>query len=160
VNEQLEANSLHHSSPALTSTNAPPLELLVFNIEEVWFGLPLGSVERVVDITNTHNDFSALANVEQLDLHDWLFGSKLVMATAWMIFKDALGTLYGIPVDPVPTLVVVPIDRIRQLPHDVRTNSPLGIASHVARVNEPTRELTVFILEDPLELLRTVGSLI
>ncbi len=155
MNEHLYANSIHHSSPDLTSTSDPPIvELLVFTIEEVWFGLPLGRVERIVDITNTRNDFSALANVELLDLHDWLFGSSLLMPTAWTIFKDAVGTLYGIPVDPVPTLVVVPIDRIRQLPQDIRTTSPLGIASHVALVTEPTRELTVFILENPLDLLR------
>ena len=150
MNEQLEANSVQQFSPALTISSAPPIELLVFHIEEVWFGLPLGRVERVVDITNTRNDFSALANVELLDLHDWLFGSKLIGPTAWMIFKDAVGTLYGIPVDPTPTLVVVPLDRIRQLPHHVRTTSPLRIASHVALVTEPTRALTVFILEDPL----------
>jgi hypothetical protein len=154
VNEQLEANSVHQSSPALTSTSAPPIELLVFNIEAVWFGLPLARVERVVDITNMRNDFSTLANVKLLDLHDWLFGSNLVVPTAWTIFKDAVGTLYGIPVDPVPTLIVVPLDRIRQLPHDVRTTSPLGIASHVALVTEPTRELTVFIIENPLDPLR------
>jgi hypothetical protein len=124
------------------------IESILFDIDAVWFGIPLSRVDRLVDITNTHNDFSSLADVQPLDLHERLFGITLAAPTAWAIYKDASSSLYGIPVASVPTIVVVPIDRIRQLPIDFRTTSPLGIASHVARITEADRELTVFMLVD------------
>ncbi len=124
------------------------IESILFEIETVWFGIPLSRVDRLVDITNTQNDFSFLADVQPLDLHDRLFGTTLATPTAWAIYKDPNSNLYGIPVDPVPTIVVVPLDRIRQLPIEFRTTSPLGIASHVALITEADRELTVFMLVD------------
>ncbi len=127
---------------------ANTIELVVFKIEEVWFGIPLIKVECIVDITNTQADFSALEHVKLLDLHERLFGSNLATPAAWTIFRDPGGCCYGIPVDLVPTLMLVPFDRIRLLPGDVRATSPLGIASHVATISESTHELTVFILAD------------
>ncbi len=150
MNEPIYANFTKQSpveSPTAIGV-ATSIELIIFKIEEVWFGIPLRSVERIVDITNVHHDFSALASVELLDLHERLFGITLAEPTAWTIFKDAAGNLSGIPVDPVPTLAVVPLDRIRQLHIDFRTTSPLGCASHVALITESDRELTVFMLVD------------
>jgi hypothetical protein len=150
MNESIYAN-FTQKSPVESPTAivvAASIELIIFKIEEVWFGIPLGSVERIVDITNIHNDFSALDSVELLDLHERLFGTTLAAPTAWTIFKNAAGNLAGIPVDSVPTLAVVPLDRIRQLHLDFRTTSPLGFASHVALITESMQELTVFMLVD------------
>jgi hypothetical protein len=121
-------------------TNA--IESVLFDIDAVWFGIPLSRVERIVDLTNIHHDFSDLAGVEPLDLHERLFGHNLADPAAWTIYKDANNTLHGIPVDSVPTLTSIPFDLIRQIPIDFRTTTPLGIASHIARI----RELTVFML--------------
>jgi hypothetical protein len=120
------------------------IESILFEIDEVWFGIPFSRVERIVDITNLRNDFSDLERVKPLDLHELLFGSNLAEPTAWTIYKDASGTLHGIPVNPVPTLISIPFDRIRQLPIEFRTTSPLGIASHVASIDESI----VFMLVD------------
>jgi chemotaxis signal transduction protein len=136
----LQPSSVLDFQPA--PTNA--IDSILFAIDTVWFGIPLSRVDRIVDITNMHNDFSSLSDVQPLDLHGRLFGSTLAAPTAWAIYKDASSTLYGIPVNPVPTIVAVPLDRIRQLPIDFRTTTPLGIASHIARI----RELTVFMLVD------------
>lgn len=119
------------------------IESVLFEIETVWFGIPLSRVERIVDVTNIHNDFSALARVEPLDLHELLFGCNLVEPKAWTIYRAANSTLYGIPSASVPTLVNIPFDRIRQLPIDFRTTTPLNIASHVACFEELTALLLV-----------------
>jgi chemotaxis signal transduction protein len=124
------------------------IESVLFEIDTVWIAIPLSRVDRIVDITNIRNDFSDLGRVEPLDLHELLFGHHLAEPTAWTIYRDASNTTYGIPVDPVPTLIDIPCDRIRQLPPDFRTTSPLGIASHVALITEFDRELTVFMLVD------------
>jgi hypothetical protein len=120
------------------------IESVLFEIDAVWFGIPLSRVERIVDVTKIHNDFSDLARVEPLDLHELLFGCNLVEPKAWTIYRAVNGTLYGIPLASVPTLVSIPFDRIRQLPIDFRTTTPLNIASHVARI----QDLTVFMLVD------------
>jgi chemotaxis signal transduction protein len=136
----LQPSSVLNFQPA--PTNA--IESILFAIDTVWFGIPLSRVDRIVDITNMHNDFSSLSDVQPLDLHGRLFGSTLAAPTAWAIYRDTSNTVYGIPVNPVPTIVAVPLDRIRQLPIDFRTTTPLGIASHIARI----QELTVFMLVD------------
>jgi hypothetical protein len=140
----LQSSSILDFQPA--PINA--IESILFDIDAVWFGIPLSRVERIVDVTNLHNDFSELELVELLDLHELLFGGNLAEPAAWTIYKDVSNTLYGIPVDSLPTLVSIPFDRLRQLPTHVRTTSPLGIASHIARITEFDRELTVFMLVD------------
>jgi chemotaxis signal transduction protein len=140
MNANPQPTSILDFQPAPTEA----IEAVLFDIDTVWFGIPLSRVERIVDLANIHNDFSDLARVEPLDLHELLFGYNLVEPKAWTIYKDAKSALYGIPIDSVPTLIGIPFDRIRQLPSDVRTTSPLSIASHVARI----QDLTVFMLVD------------
>jgi chemotaxis signal transduction protein len=139
-----------HADPILDFQPEPTtaIESILFDIDAVWFGIPLSRVERIVDVTNIYNDFSDLEHVESLDLHELLFDGNLAEPAAWTIYKDARNTVYGIPVNSVPTLISIPSDRIRQLPLDFRTTSPLGIASHVALITESDRELTVFMLAE------------
>jgi chemotaxis signal transduction protein len=129
-------------------TAATALEAILFEIDPVWFAIPLNRVDRIVDIANIHNDFSDLSRVELLDLQELLFDTCLAEPKAWAICHNVSGSSYGIPIGAVPTIVSIPYDRIRQLPRDVRTTSPLGIASHVASIAEFDRELTVFMLVD------------
>jgi hypothetical protein len=137
----LQSISILDFQPAPTTE---AIESVLFEIDAVWFSIPLSRIERIVDVTNLRNDFSDLARVEPLDLHELLFGHNLAEPNAWTIYKDANNTLYGIPSASVPTLISIPFDRIRQLPIDFRTTTPLSIASHVAIVSE----LTVFMLVD------------
>lgn len=130
---------------------APTVELLIFQIGEIYFGVSISQVDRVVDLTNTRNDFSFLAGVEPLDLHERLFGTTLLDPVAWVIVNCTDRKAYGIAVGTLPTLVLVPIDRIRLLPHDYST-SPLGIASYVAMLSAPTGQSIAFMLAEQLSI--------
>ncbi len=149
MNNHLTANPIARSWDSPITEIVEPIEFVIFNIETIWFGIALARVDRIVDITNTRNDFSLLENVEPLDLHQRLFGQSTLAPAAWTIFRAPGDRTYGIPVDTLPTLVSVVGDRLRLLPSDLRAATPLGIASHVMQVAAPADgELTVFILED------------
>lgn len=121
------------------------IELIVFNVGDVSFGIPMIKIDRILNETNLLRDFSLMAGIEILDLHHRLFGSSIDNPSAMVVLKG--WNLAGIPIDTTPTLISVPRDRIRILPTKFRTNNPLGIASHVAIIAIDDRELTIFILE-------------
>ena len=121
------------------------IELIVFNLGEISFGIPMLKIDRLVTKTRLDRDFNLSASVEIIDLHHRLFGTSIVNPTAMVVLKG--WTLAGIPIDTTPTLMYVPLDRIRILPTEFRTSSPLGIASHIAMISTSTLELTIFILE-------------
>jgi chemotaxis signal transduction protein len=120
------------------------IELIIFNLGEVSLGIPMTKIDRVLNETNLLQDFSLGTEIEILDLHHRLFGISITNPTAMVIFRE--DKLVGIPIDTTPTLISVPLDRIRILPTEFRTNSPLGIASHVAITSIGDSELTIFIL--------------
>lgn len=121
------------------------IELIVFNVGDVSFGIPMIKIDRILNETNLLRDFSLMAGIEILDLHHRLFGSSIDNPSAMVVLKG--WNLAGIPIDTTPTLISVPRDRIRILLTKFRTNNPLGIASHVAIIAIDDRELTIFILE-------------
>jgi chemotaxis signal transduction protein len=129
------------------------IELIVFNLGDVSFGIPMTKIDRVVNNTNlerlavcdSNQDFNLSSGIEILDLHDRLFGTSIVNPTTIVVLKGE--SLVGIPIDTTPTLISVSLDRIRVLPDEFRTNSPLGIASHIAITAIGDNELTIFILE-------------
>lgn len=130
------------------------IELIILEIGEVYFGVLMSKIDRVVDITNTNEDFSFLEHVEVLDLHYHLFGTHQVNPPAWAIVKDLGSTVYGIPVDTTPTLISIPLNLLRMLPADFRATSPLGIASHVAKTDDTAEALTVFAIGEKLSIDR------
>jgi chemotaxis signal transduction protein len=124
----------------------PMLELVVFDIDRISFGIPMTKINRVISNVFIGEDFSLTQDVEILDLHYRLSGIEISNPNAIAIFTGDNRQLYGIPIETVPILTSVPLDRIRTLPHDFRTTNPLGIASHVAVISDSTTELTIFIL--------------
>jgi hypothetical protein len=141
---------------ANTATNAwheqkqqiePTIDIILFNICEVSFGIPIAKINRVIYNGYLGEDFSLTQNVEILDLHHRLSGISISNPDVIAIFTDNSQQLYGIPLDLPPVLMSIPLDRIRTLPIDFRTSNPLGIASHVAMIANATTELTIFILE-------------
>ncbi|MCY7367676.1 MAG: chemotaxis protein CheW [Chamaesiphon sp.] len=121
------------------------IKLIVFNLGEVSFGIPMTKIDRVVNKTNLDRDLKINAGIEILDLHHRLFGTSIVNPTAMVIVTG--DRLAGIPIDTTPTLISIPLDQIRILPPEFRTNNPLGIASHIAMTSIGNSELTIFILE-------------
>ena len=136
------------------------IELIVFNLGEVSFGIPMTKIDRILNETNLLRDFSLTAgaavlfwgspriknrqDIEILDLHHRLFGNSIANPTAMVIFRG--DKLVCIPIDTTPALIPIPLDRIRILPAKFRTDSPLGTASYVAITSIDDNELTIFIL--------------
>jgi hypothetical protein len=120
------------------------IELIVFNLGEVSFGIPMVKIDRILDETNLLRNFSLTAGIEILDLHHLLFGNSIANPTAMVIFRG--DKLVCIPIDTTPALISVPLDRIRILPDRFRTDSPIGIANYVAITSINDNELTIFIL--------------
>ncbi len=130
-----------------TVTAAPTIELVIFDISDVSFGIPIAKIDRILNQIGTSQPFDLPADTQILDLHHQLFGFSFPNPAAYVIVRRDRLSVCGIPVDTLPTISHVPIDRIRTLPSELRATSPIGIASHVAMISEPTGELTVFILE-------------
>jgi chemotaxis signal transduction protein len=124
----------------------PTVELIVFDICEISFGIPIAKIDRIVSSFHLGEDYTLTQDVEILDLHHRLSGKELANPTAIAIFISDSQHLYGIPIETVPSLIEVPLDRIRSLPDEFRTTNPLGIASHIAMISNQIEELTVFIL--------------
>jgi chemotaxis signal transduction protein len=120
--------------------------LVVFELAEVSFGIPMTKINRVISSIFIGEDYSLTQDVQILDLHHRLTGVELSEPTAIAIFTSDDRQLYGIPIETVPTLASIPLDRIRILPHEFRINNPLGIATHLAMISTPITELTIFIL--------------
>lgn len=140
------ANTLPNKRSEHIDRVRPTLELITFDIGEVNFGIPINRIERVINDLFIGEDYTLTQDVQILDLHQLLFGVAISHPNAVAIFSDERQKLYGIPIDTVPTITSVPLDRIRTLPTEFRTSNPLGIASHMAMISTPSPELTIFIL--------------
>jgi hypothetical protein len=148
------ANNVLNKLAETTGEVEATIELIIFNLGEISFGIPITKIDRVINNDRLvgvaspleNRDFNIDKEVEILDLHYRLFGTSISNPTAMAIFTS--DRLYGIPFDTVPTLTCIPLDRIRTLPSDFRTKNSLGIASHIAIISTPMVESTIFILGD------------
>jgi chemotaxis signal transduction protein len=139
------SNATAWYQPTVTAT--PTIELVVFDINNVSFGIPIAKIDRILKHNDPNEQFDLPADAQVLDLHHQLFGIRSVTPAAYVIVRRDRQELCHLPVDHLPTISTVQIDRIRSIPPELRATSPIGIASHVALISEPTGELTVFILE-------------
>ena len=140
------ANIVSHQWFETTAKTDITLELIVFGIDEVSFGIPIHKLDRIISNVHLDEDCTLIQHVEILDLHDRLTGVAIANPTAIAIFANDNGQLLGIPIATVPTLIDVPLDRIRTLPSEFRTNNAIGIASHVALIDDSIATTTIFIL--------------
>ncbi len=141
--------SAHTNAPSWyqpTATTAPTIEMAIFEIDGISFGLPISKLDRIINNPNG-NAASCPTDVELLNLHQQIFGINAESTVACTVVRRDGQPPCAIPVDTVPTLIMVPIDRIRSIPSELRSTNPLGIASHVAIITMPTGDVTVFILE-------------
>ncbi len=122
------------------------LELVMFDVAKVNFGIPMTKINRIISNVFIGEDFTLTQDVEILDLHHLLSGIEISNPNAIAIFTGQDLKLYGIPIETAPTLISIPLDRIRVLPADIRRDNPLGIASHIAMISDAITELTIFIL--------------
>jgi hypothetical protein len=138
------ANTVSNKWAETAKQVEPTIELIIFDLGEISFGIPMSKIGRVIN-NLTQADLQLDPAIELLDLHHRLFGTSITDPTAMVIFKSDRS--YWIPINSPPTLIDIPLDRVRILPAEFRTNSPLGIASHIAMTAIGDNKLTIFILE-------------
>lgn len=135
----------HH--PSLKERAIDSLELVLFEIGEANFGIPMSKIVRVINHLFLGEDYSLDRGVEIIDLHSRLFGREISNPHAMVIFIDERQQLHGIPIEMIPSLISVPFARIRTLPPEFRSSNPLGIATHIAvGMEEDGTDITIFIM--------------
>jgi hypothetical protein len=144
------ANTISNIWTDTTATSVPKLDLIVFEVDSVSFGIPMRNIDRIISSAFLGEDYSLTQDVVILDLHHHITGDSISNPTAIVLWIDKHRQLAAIPIETVPVMVCVPLDRIRTLPNDFRTNNPLGIASHLAIVTDVDTniESTIFILDN------------
>jgi chemotaxis signal transduction protein len=132
-----------------TTTSVATLDLIVFEVDRVSFGIPMTKIDRIISSIFLGEDYSLTQNVDILDLHYHLTGEEIVSPTSIILWIDTHQQLAAIPIETVPVMMSVPLDRIRTLPSDFRQQNSIGIASHMAMItNDENTESTIFILAD------------
>jgi chemotaxis signal transduction protein len=139
-------DNLTNLLPPIVPLKSTTIELVVFEIASISFGIPMTKINRVISNVFLGEDYTLTQDVEIMDLHQRLTGIEISDFNAIAIYTGADRQLYGIPIETVPILMTIPLDRIRTIPQAIRTKNPLGIASHIAMISNSELELTIFIL--------------
>ncbi len=153
-------NSLINFPSAHTETSkAQQIKLVVFGIGSLNLALHIESVQKVINYATVYSSGLNHVGVAHLgdreitviDLHKRLFKSSQTKESDsgkyFIIAKNSIGEQFGIVVAAPPTLIDVPLSKIRALPESYRRADTLEIASHVTIIPQPAASLTVFLLD-------------
>ncbi|MEL4897897.1 chemotaxis protein CheW [Crocosphaera sp. Alani8] len=133
-------------------------KLLVFQMGKLNLALPVESVKKITHYTPMQGSGTTaigLIHVDEreltaIDLHKRLFKVSQVHNEGrqfLILVKNSTEELFGILVPQTPSLFELPLNQIRTLPDSYRRGDTLEIASHVTRVQQNHRLLTIFILD-------------
>lgn len=137
----------------------PQQKLLIFQVGKLYLALGIESVQKILRYTAMQGSGTTdvgLININHqeitaIDLHKRLFNvsqSMLSQTNSFIILaKNSLQESFAIVVEKTPTLIDIPLSKIRVLPNSYRRADTLDMASHVTRIEEPDRVITVFILD-------------
>ena len=152
-------NSLINFPSAHTETSkAQQIKLVVFGIGSLNLALHIESVQKVINYATVYSSGLNHVGVAHLgdreitviDLHKRLFKSSHKESGSgkyFIIAKNSIGEQFGIVVAATPTLIDVPLSKIRALPESYRRADTLEIASHVTIIPQAAASLTVFLLD-------------
>ena len=133
-------------------------KLLVFQVGTLNLALSVESVKKITHYTPMEGSGTTavgLIHIDEkeitaIDLHKRLFRVPQPQQEGrqfLILAKNSIHELFGILVPQTPSMLELPISQIRTLPESYRRGDTLEIASHVTRVQENDRLLTVFILD-------------
>ena len=157
VRSKLQSWKHSQAQAAVEST-----KVIVFGIGDVNLALPVSSLYKVVNqvpIYGSGLNGVGIAHIGDrevtvVDLQRQLFQSSHPTdannpnkGSYLVIFKNPQGSLYGIPVAVVPTLMELPQSSIRVLPEAYRHADVFGFATHVAVISETEPPMTIFLLD-------------
>ena len=157
---KLTPSSFRFGDPKPTSQLAAlPLKLIVFGMGQLSVAFFIEQVHKIINRMPVHGSGLSHVGITHMDerevtvvdLHQRLFGSTQPnnpqTQEYLVIVQGAQGELFSIPTVNAPTLVEVPLSRIRALPESYRRADTLEMASHVTIIPQPEKPLTVFILD-------------
>jgi chemotaxis signal transduction protein len=126
------------------------ISVMVFMLGDLHFGVRLQQVRRVLPaplLGGTTNGVGVSEidgqAVTVLDLAQKLFPEQPKALYTYLLLLDSLEP-FGILLTASPTISAIPLTRIRQLPASYRRSGPLGLASHVAMIEEENEDLNTF----------------
>ncbi|HEY9701670.1 MAG TPA: chemotaxis protein CheW [Allocoleopsis sp.] len=130
------------------------LKILIFNIGNITFGISIDQIYKVVSsaqIYSSEGNWVGVSHIGErevtvLDLQKKFFHPHTQQGYL-IIIQYTDNELYGILVETVPALIDVPLSQIRVLPPSFRHADALGIASHVAIINDQDTTQTIFLLD-------------
>ncbi|MGK7872471.1 MAG: chemotaxis protein CheW [Xenococcaceae cyanobacterium] len=135
------------------------LKLVVFSVGSLNLALQIESVQKVINYRTVYSsglNHMGVAHLKDreitvIDLHKRLFKSSQTRESDsggyFIIAKNSIGEQFGILVTETPTLIDVPLSKIRALPESYRRADTLEIASHVSVIPQESASLTVFLLD-------------
>ncbi len=136
------------------------IKLLVFDLWKLTLALPVEQVQKVIKHSAIYGSGLSYVNLVHLgeqevaviDLHRKLFKVSqpeiLDGKGYFIITKSVIGEPLGVMVTQTPSLIDVPLEKVRTLPNSYRSADTLAIASHVAVIPQPeNKSLTIFILD-------------
>ncbi|MDJ0702432.1 MAG: chemotaxis protein CheW [Leptolyngbyaceae cyanobacterium MO_188.B28] len=140
-------------SPALSQ------KLIVFEIGKLVVAFPIERVYKIINRTPVHSSGLSYTGITQIDgreitvvdLHQRLFGAPSQddgQTQGYLVIVQSIqNEFFSIPTANTPTLMAVPLSRMRTLPEAYRRSDTLEIASHVAMISHAEQEMTIFLLD-------------
>lgn len=141
------------------SANNQTLKILLFRVGSLYLAFHINSIQKVTRYTQVLgsglNHFG-VANVDDreitvIDLHKRLFHTSQPRSSAiggyLLLVRNSFEESFGVVVGESPTLIDVPVSKIRSLPESYRKSDTLEIATHVIAIIQGEERLTAFLLD-------------
>lgn len=131
------------------------LRLVVFNVADYWLGMPISSVIKVIPcppmVSNNNQGISMIRighhSITVVDLY-FRFNKQTIPDPQFLILTfTSRREVFAIPTDRVPGMVEVPLESIVPLPPSYRQVDALGLASHIAVVEQEEEVFSIYLLE-------------
>jgi chemotaxis signal transduction protein len=140
------------------------LKVMVFKVEELFIGLKLEGVQKVVAMPTVHkggNPFLGVAQVEDqqmvvIDLYHTIYGVSLQQGKGYFIIVKAGDKRYGLTTATLPTMAQIPLTDLCPVPAEYRDRDTLGIADRMAQVALDKNQVATVFMLDPMRLTELV----
>ncbi len=149
----------NYQNPLQTVKNERSIKLVQFSVGNLHLALAVDSVRKILRHTPVHGSGTSAfgiahvgdTEVTVVDLSRKLFKVSQFIADdhrGYLILSlDSIGETFGIWVAETPTLIEIPLSKLRVLPESYRRSDTLAIASHVTVIPKGDSQVTVFLLD-------------
>lgn len=166
----LSPNPLFSSSNQEKKSQKEPLRVIVFELGDYWFALPINAILQVTKSPPELSEHLAglgLVMLENqsimlLNLHEKLSSQHSseqdVQGEFLILTQTRQGELCGIPIDVLPNMMELPFDEIQPLPNAYRQTNLYGVARFVTFIQfEEKQSKDAIYLLDVDEAVRSLS---